>query len=286
MVAKRTSIPKKVKEILREEVGFGCPVQDCGNPYLEYHHFDPPVHIKPHNDPEGMIALCAQHHKKADGNAYTVEQLHEFKKNRVHSKQVKGNLEWLRRDLLSIVGGNLYYETPIPVQIDGHNLVSFTRDATGFQRLSINMLSLRPEERLIIDENYWENIGSPVDLRSPPQGKELEVRYNNGDYLYLRFSEIENEVELQSRFGISYSSDIKFPITVVEINFAIGETNIDFSSSGTRVMGSSITSSVMAYCGVGFCIQTGIEWQQNPKWKLEQRYETRQDNVIKVAFRK
>ncbi|WP_290437550.1 HNH endonuclease signature motif containing protein [Aeromonas caviae] len=77
-MAKRASIPKKVKEILREEVGFGCPVKDCGNPYLEYHHFDPPIHIGPHNDPKGMIALCAQHHKKADGNAYTVEQLHDW----------------------------------------------------------------------------------------------------------------------------------------------------------------------------------------------------------------
>nr|WP_241810104.1 HNH endonuclease [Vibrio genomosp. F10] len=285
-VAKRTSIPKRVKEILREEVGFGCPVRDCGNPYLEYHHFDPPVHINPHNDPQGMIALCAQHHKKADGNAYTTEQLHEFKKNRVHSKQVKGNLDWLRRDLLSIVGGNLYYETTVPVQIDGHNLVSFARDTSGFQRLSINMLSLRAEERLIIDENSWENIGNPVDLRSPPQGKELEVSYNNGDYLYLRFFEIENEEQLNSKYGVSYSSEFKFPITAVEINFAIGETNIDFSSSGTSVMGNSITSSVMAYCGVGFCIQTGIDWQQNPKWKLEQKYETRQDNVIKVAFGK
>ncbi len=285
-MAKRKSIPKKVKEILREEVGFGCPVRDCGNPYLEYHHFDPPVHIKPHNDPSGMIALCAQHHKKADGNAYTVEQLHEFKRNRVHSNQVKGNLEWLRRDMLSIVGGNLYYETPIPVQIDGHNLVSFTRDADGFQRLSVNMLSLWPEERLIIDENSWENIGNPIDLRSPPQGKELEVSYNNGDYLYLRFSEVANEGELKSKFGVSYCSDFKFPITVVEINFTIGGTNIDFSSEGTQVMGSSVTNSVMAYCGVGFCIQTGIQWQQNPKWRLEQKYETRSDNVIKVVFGK
>lgn len=285
-MAKRTSIPKKVKEILREEVGFGCPVQGCGNPYLEYHHFDPPVHIKPHNDPAGMIALCAQHHKKADGNAYTTEQLHEFKNNRIHSKQVKGDLDWLRRDILSIVGGNLYYETAVPVQIDGHKLVSFSRDERGFQRLSINMISLRSEERLVIDENFWENIGNPVDLRSPPQGKELEISYKNGDYLYLRFSEIESEEQLESKFGFSYRNDFNFPITAVEIHFAIGETDIDFSSSGTIAMGSSITNSVMAYCGVGFCIETGIEWQQNPKWKLEQKYETRQDNVIKVAFGK
>ncbi|MGL6359831.1 hypothetical protein ACSZNK_18905 [Aeromonas hydrophila] len=285
-MAKRTSIPKGVKEILRKEVGFGCPVRDCGNPYLEYHHFDPPVHIRPHNDPKGMIALCAHHHNKADGNAFSIEQLHALKKNRVHSNFVKGNLEWLRRDMLSVVGGNLYYETPIPVQIDGHNLVSFIRDSDGFQRLSLNMLSLLPEERLIIDENSWENIGKPLDLRSPPQGKELEVSYHNGDYLYLHFLEIFTAEQLQSKYSVSDVSCFNFPITVVEINFAIGGTNINFSNDGTQIMGSNISASVMSHCNVGICIETGIEWLQNPKWKLAKKYETQEGNVIKVAFGK
>lgn len=285
-MAKRKSIPKKVKEILREEVGFGCPIHGCGNPYLEYHHFDPPSHIQPHNNPEGMIALCAQHHRKADGSAYTVEQLHEYKKNRVNSKKVNGNLDWLRRDMLSIVGGNLYYETPIPVQIDGYNLVSFTRDSDGFQRLSINMLSLLPEERLIIKENSWENIGKPVDLRSPPLGKELEVSYHNGDYLYLRFSEIDTKEQLNSRFGISHTSDFNFPITVVEINFAIGGTGIDFNSKGTEIMNGTISRSAITHCNIGFSLNVGFKWLQNPRWKLEQKYEVRPDNVIKVAFGK
>jgi hypothetical protein len=287
-MAKRTSIPKNVKETLRNEVGFGCPVHDCGNPYLEYHHFDPPVHITPHNNPEGMIALCAQHHKKADGSAYTDEQLHAFKNNKVHSKCVQGNLDWLRRDFLYIVGGNLFYETPIPVQIDGNNVVSFKRDVAGYQRLSINMLSLLAEERIIIDENSWENIGRPSDLRSPPQGKELEVTYHNGDYLYLRFTEVNNGVELQEKFNITpeVSSKFKHPITVVEINFAIGGTNINFSSVGTQALGISAEQNVISHCGIGFCLNTGIQWLHNPKWKLEKKYESRPGNIIKVKFGK
>jgi hypothetical protein len=30
------------------------------------------------------------------------------------------------------------------------------------------MLSLLSEERLIIDEKSWENIGYPIELRAPP----------------------------------------------------------------------------------------------------------------------
>lgn len=287
-MAKRTSIPKKVKEILRTEVGFGCPVLDCGNPYLEYHHFDPPIHIASHNNPDGMIALCAQHHKKADGGLYSNEQLHEFKKNKVHSQKVQGNLDWLRRDLLSIVGGNLFYENPIAVQVDGHNVVSFKRDSEGYQRLSISMLSLLSEERIIIEDNSWENIGNPSDLRSPPQGKELEASYDNGDYLYLKFSEVVDEIALEKKFNISsnISTEFNFPITVIEINFAIGGTDINFSSTGIQAFGHSVNQGVLKHNNVGFCLNVGFDWQQNPKWKLERKYETRPGNVIKVAFGK
>lgn len=36
------NIPKDVRKILRKEVYFGCPIKDCGSPYLSYHHFNPP----------------------------------------------------------------------------------------------------------------------------------------------------------------------------------------------------------------------------------------------------
>ena len=169
MASKRKSIPAKVKLILREEVGFGCPVKGCGNPYLEYHHFDPPVNIRAHNEPEGMIALCAQHHKKADGGSYTIPQLHNLKKDRTNAKLVRGNLDWLRNELLAVIGGNFYFETPIPVYIDNQEVIAIKRDKEGYLRLSVHMLSMQAEERLIINDNSWENIGSPTDLRSPPQ---------------------------------------------------------------------------------------------------------------------
>lgn len=47
--------PEPVREILRKEVNFGCPIEGCGSPYLEYHHFDPPWHEREHHDPQGMI---------------------------------------------------------------------------------------------------------------------------------------------------------------------------------------------------------------------------------------
>ncbi|WP_061011722.1 hypothetical protein [Photobacterium leiognathi] len=282
----RKPIPRGVKKILRAEVGFGCPVKGCGNPYLEYHHFDPPVSVKPHNEPEGMIALCAQHHKKADGGAYTVEQLHEFKKDKTNANLVKGNLDWLRKDLLAVVGGNFYYETPRIITIDDIDLVSLVRDEDGYLRLNINMLSLESEERIIIDENSWENVGSPLDLRSPPQGKELEVRYRNGDYLYLHFVELDTFEQAQKRYGTDIFREIAFPITAVEVNMTIAGTRIELTPTMSKLGGLQMTGSLSSYCGGGVLIHnSGISWKQNPIWKRQTLVEeTEYPNVVKVNF--
>jgi hypothetical protein len=291
MKAKRKAIPPKVKEVLRTEVGFGCPVKGCGNPYLEYHHFDPPVSVRPHNEPQGMIALCAQHHKKADGGAYTIEQLHALKSDKANAETVKGNLDWLRRDLLAVVGGVFYYETPRIIVIDGHELVSLKRDNEGYLRLSINMLSINAEERLIVEDNSWENIGNPIDLRCPPQGKELEIKYANGDFLYLKFIELNSPDEASRKYNNSMlknNDSIKFPITAVEVNMNIGGTNIQLSPESTTFGGNQIKGGLMSHCGCGIILDgTGVSWAQNPKWKLAQRVELFDgSNVVKVRFGK
>ena len=100
---------------LRQEVGFGCPADGCANPYLEYHHFDPPWHIEQHHDPDRMIALCATHHATAD--AWTTEQVRKLKGEARLMAGVGGRFEWMRADVLGGVGGHFYYETPLMVVV-------------------------------------------------------------------------------------------------------------------------------------------------------------------------
>ncbi|WP_080756077.1 HNH endonuclease [Pseudomonas brassicacearum] len=285
----RKTIPSSVMLALRSEVGFGCPVKDCGNPYLEYHHFDPPVSVRAHNEPQGMIALCAQHHKKADGGAYTNEQLHALKKDRAHAESVKGSLDWLRHELIAVVGGNYYHETPRIIVIDGVEVVSLKRDEEGYLRLSVNMLSLVAEERISIDRNSWGGVGAPTDLRCPPQGKELEVKYKNGDYLYLRFFEIESADEAVKKYHNDGFLDdgINYPVTIVEVNLKVGGTNIDFSPDGSEFGGYSVSGGFSSHCGGGVYIEgTGLGWKQNPDEAPNSTSLQKNNRVIKVDFRK
>src|SRR5215207_2549038 len=97
--------PVKVIRQLRQEVGFCCPVEGCGNPYLTWHHFDPPWRVEEHHRPEGMIALCAEHASKADHGAFTDDQLRELKRiGRSRATEARARFDWIRRRVLGIVG--------------------------------------------------------------------------------------------------------------------------------------------------------------------------------------
>ncbi len=85
----------RVKRILRKEVNYGCPAPNCGKPFFTWHHFDPPWKIEKHYNPDGMIALCANHHGLAAGGEYSREQLREWKQNRANLELLKKKYEWM-----------------------------------------------------------------------------------------------------------------------------------------------------------------------------------------------
>lgn len=259
----RKTIPPSVQKHLRQEVGYGCPVKGCGNPYLEYHHFDPPISVRVHNDPGGMIALCAQHHRKADGGSFTIEQLHGLKANRANAELVRGQLDWLRRDLLAVVGGNYYYETPRIVVIDELEVVVLNRDEEGYLRLNACLPSLSADTRMKIVNSSWDNIGEPDDLRSPPQGKELEVIYSNGDFFYLRFTEFFNISDLCLKYGEGLrrrSAKISFPVTVLEIQLEIAGSGISLTPEKSTFGNVTVNDCFSFKCGGGINYKTGFKW--------------------------
>lgn len=225
---------KEVRKQLRKEVGYGCPVPGCGNPYLRWHHFDPPWHEWKHHNTQGMIALCGEHHSKADAGAYTKEQLKNFKRIGT-DQEIRGRFDWMRRDILAIVGGGFFYETPVVVEIMKKPVIWFNRDEEGYLLLNINMLSTSGQPRLVLEDNYWFLKGEPEDLVCPPSGKMIEASYPNGDYLKVEFIEIHSAADLvvQYKNARPYNWSISFPITVVEIHNTIMGLDIKFGPQKT-----------------------------------------------------
>lgn len=245
--------PVAVRRALRQEVGFGCPVKDCGVPYLEYHHFDPPWAQEHHHDPARMIALCATHHAKAE--AWTIEQLRALKLG-PHGQEVRGRFEWMREDVLAVVGGSLYYETPRILEVGGRPVVWFERDAQNKLLLSLHMLTTSGEPRTRLAANDWIIKGGPEEVDTPPGGSLLQVRYTNGDFIKIRFRNWEDEHSLMRSFprASTLSSELRFPLVTAEVEMIVADSPLRLTATETQIGGLVLSGVVMAHCKVGLKI--------------------------------
>jgi len=200
--------PTKVREILRREVNFGCPVEDCGSPYLQYHHFDPPWNERKHHDPKGMIALCRVHHPEADNKAWTIEQLRAMKNQPYIGTELIGRFNWLRQKLV-VMAGAIVQNPKIILQIRDENVVWMERDANGYYRL--NMLVRDSVGNVVVEitNNDWVvSKDEVVDVICPPSGKELSI--SSKDYktfLAIRFDDVTID-EFRKRLSQLWDSTV------------------------------------------------------------------------------
>lgn len=249
------TIPENVKRTLREEVGFGCPVPDCGLPYLEWHHFDPPWHIQNHHNAQGMIALCREHHIQADNGAFTKEQLHAFKSTgRKKSKQIRGKFNWMRNRILAVVGGNFYYETLVIFKFKGQPIIWFERDQDNYLLLNLNMLTTSKQPRAFIKNNEWFNVSGEEDIECPPSAKKIKIKYLNGDMITVEFFELTNSSEVNKKYPDANikSWKIDFPITAVEVTNVVANSGLEFNAKETKFgMGNVVKNCFISGCGTG-----------------------------------
>jgi hypothetical protein len=249
--------PDGVRKVLRDEVGFGCPIPGCGSPYLECHHFDPPWRIKQHHDVKGMIALCREHHIQADQGAFTIDQLHAYKKNAKENwAAVKGKFNWMRNRLLAVVGGNFFYETPIILQHRGKPIIWIDRNESGYLLLNFFMLSTTGEPRTHMRNNEWFSVGGEEDIECPPSARRLKVSYPNGDLLTVEFFELESVDDVKKRYHEAPGDKwpVEFPITGVEVTNVVAGSGLEFNAQETTISTNVFKGNFFARCGVAIAI--------------------------------
>jgi hypothetical protein len=207
-----------------------------------------------------MIALCGEHHAKADGGSFTLDQLREFKRSSYAlSAEVKGRFDWRRRDLITRVGGNFYLRTPVMVEIAGHAVVCERRDEDGMLLLSVAMISKTKEPRLVMVDHEWYTIGTPVDFESPPSGRRIHAQYDNGDRLSIQFWDATDADIFIARYSrpdepVYVADGVQFPVAVAEVEMEVGGTNISFGPEETRAGGVLMRNCWVMDCGIGFSI--------------------------------
>ena len=187
-----------IKHQLRREVNYGCPVRykdgsGCGCPVLTFHHFDPPWAGNFTHNPDGMIALCPEHHHQADGGLFTNEQLKQFKKHPYIDDTLKVQWPWQPETLVMKVGPSLIMGSGSPFRLDGLPVFRFYPDT--IEDLGIKTISFDSEIKDSA-KNRWLNIKDGwFDLRLEnttnviftPQTKTFLAKHSDDTFISLQF---------------------------------------------------------------------------------------------------
>jgi hypothetical protein len=249
--------PSEILKILREEANFGCPIPGCGNPYLTWHHFDPPWKIKEHHDPTGMIALCRDHHDKADAGLYTIDQLRELKNNAKSNNQIiQSKFEWLRREIITMIGSNIYSNTPVIFEYNNEPIIWYNRSKEGYMLLNIRMDRIFGKSGLIIEDNYWVSYGKIDDLECPPNGKALKVTFQKINKFKIIFHEIISNEDFHNKISSQFIiNEESYPIVFLEIDLELKTENIIFNKLETNLGGAIIKNIIVNSCktAISYC---------------------------------
>ena len=201
------TIPIVTRLQLRQEVNFGCPVENCGSPFLTYHHFDPPYRIlaemdNPSHNSKGIIALCHQHADHADGGSWTNDQLQEMKKHPFLTDSTRKARFNHKRKQVILRAGNLSLRVGDALILDDERIIGFQMNKNYELTLNLLLRDSTGETILQMENNDWIiNTRTIIDLNCPPQGKELEIKSKDKSTNFkIRFNDYSIE-ELKEELG-------------------------------------------------------------------------------------
>jgi hypothetical protein len=191
--------PVGVRRQLRREAGFVCAHPDCVEPYLEYHHFDPPWHIENHHRPDGLIALCPLHHARAD--AWPASDLREWKQRGAKPMQVAHKVEWRRDQTVFVVGGTVIKGCSVVLKFGDDRVIWVTEDESGRSLFNFCIRGIQGQEAFVMQDNDWIAHPGWDDIEIGVEGRSLHFRAEKlGIRLRLHFSECTIGDLLERRF--------------------------------------------------------------------------------------
>lgn len=215
------SIPTAVKDQLRREVGFGCPIRNCRSPFLTFHHFDPPRRIRQHNNPDGMIALCWHHHQEAEGGNLSKGELRALKRSSYAHEDVKASFPWFKRHFLVRLGGcyagSSRGDVVTVLAVDGKPAVQLQRGDEGLLALSLELPIPKTRSVLRIENNVLRCAPNVLHrLRADARATSVTVWFaDKRTGLDLKFARITPE-QLQRRLdddrARAWPADLPLPV--------------------------------------------------------------------------
>lgn len=185
--------PTSVCKALRQEVNYGCPVPGCGSPFLTWHHFDPPWREHQHHNPEGMIALCANHAQMADSGVYTKEQFKRWKANPFVKDLISAPWPWEPENIVFLMGGCVFFGARPFLTLRQREVFAAARvqvSNAAAQSVAFDLDLVDPQGNPIVDmKENWLTVHTDRlnDLRFTPGSKRFFVSHISGLQMAMRF---------------------------------------------------------------------------------------------------
>lgn len=143
--------PLPIKRQLRQEANFGCGI--CGNPILDYHHIIP-YHISRAYLPQDMIALCPNHHRRANQREYSDKYLRELKTSPHNRERVRDAFFIESDELIVYLGNCKCIDTPRALVVDDFDIVSVEKIENS-PTVNLNLFDKFTNWIAAIYENSW-----------------------------------------------------------------------------------------------------------------------------------
>jgi hypothetical protein len=150
-----------------------------------------------------MVAMCLQHHKEADANAFTKGQLREMKTDpylRRSGGPPGGTFHWRREQLVVRAGGLTAVGCGVLLRFGNIDAIWLTQDSDGYELVNLDVWN--PDGSLLFSmrDNDWVALGPLDDMECPPSARSLIARMpSQGIRLALEFSALSG-VELHGYF--------------------------------------------------------------------------------------
>lgn len=232
-------IPLPLRRAVRKEAYFGCVL--CGSPIIEFHHIEPFHKVNEHTK-ENLVALCPEHHHRADCAEIPVSVITKAKNQPINKEKDFVSKDFFLsnyNDMRTRVGSNVYIRTPKILVVDEYPLITLTSDEEG--NALLNAKFYNPNDVLLaeINNNEWLAYNNPVlwDISYSPG--HLKINLNKGNiFLELKL----NNGNIDLRADMYYHG---FKVSLLPDKTVVGNT--------------VISNSTMTDCGGGIFISTGIE---------------------------
>lgn len=233
-------IPLPLKREIRRDAAFGCVM--CGSPIIEFHHIEPFHKVNEHTK-ENLVALCPEHHHRADCGEIPVSIVTKFKENPVNKKKNFVSKDFFLsnyNDMKTRVGSNIYIRTPKILVVDKCPLITLTPDEEG--NALLNAKFYNPNNVLLaeINNNEWFAYKNPElwDISYSPG--HLKINLGKGQ-IFLELKLKDGNIDLRADMYYHGLRVILLPDKTV-----FGNSNI-------------ISNSTISDCGGGIFITSNIQ---------------------------